>query len=327
MKRRDILAMAGGAVTATGAWRAVVAQPAPIPRIGFLGSNEASPEIVEPFLAGLAEGGFQPGRNVAVEYRWAANRLDRLPELMTDLMRRPLAVVVTSGGVPAARAAIAAASDVPVVFEVGRDPVQSGLVASLGRPGGNATGVHMFTADLNAKRFELLREMVPRATSIAVLINPDNVGAHGVENVVRRAAAAAGVKSQVLRAANEREIDAAFAALAASPDSALIVGNDAFFNSRRAQLVAATTRLALPAIFEWRAFAIAGGLMSYGTDFAAVWRQVGAYTARVLKGDKPAELPIVQPTRFELVINRKTAKALGLAIPQSLLLRADEVIE
>ena len=327
MKRRTLIVLAGDGAATLAGWRVAVAQPAPIPRIGFLGATEAAPEVVAPFLAGLAEAGFHEGRNVAVGYRWANNDLGRLPALAAELLRSPLAVLVTSGGVPAARAAMASASGVPIVFEVGRDPVLSGLVASLSRPGGNATGVYMLTSDLNAKRFELLREMVPRAASIALLVSPANVGARPIENEVRHAAVAAGVKWQVLRASNEREIDDAFTILAASPGAALIVGNDAFFNSRRAQLVAATTRLAAPAIFEWRAFAAAGGLMSYGTDFAAVWRQVGAYTARVLKGDKPAELPIVQPTRFELVINRKTAKALGLAIPQSLLLHADEVIE
>ena len=325
MKRRACITLAAGAASAI-AWRRVVGQQAALPVIGFLGGTAPQPGVMLPFLEGLAQGGFGVGRNVAIEYRWADNHPERLPALVAELLRIPVAVIVAISGVPA-RAAKDATTSVPVVFEVGRDPVESGLVASLGRPGGNLTGVHLFTADLNAKRFGLLFEMVPRATTIAALVNPTSPGAQGIEDEVRRAAAAVGVATFIVHATTEHELEAAFATVRNKRAGALIVGNDPYFNSRRDVLVALAKRDALPAIYEWREYVAQGGLMSYGTDFAGVFRQLGVYAARVLKGERPADLPVAQPTKFELVINRQTAKALGLTIPQPLLLRADEVIE
>jgi putative ABC transport system substrate-binding protein len=325
MKRRACIAFAASVATVI-AWRPVVAQQAALPVIGFLGGTAPQPKVVSQVLEGLAQGGFNVGRNVAIEYRWADNHPERLPALVAELLRIPVVAIVAISGIPA-RAAKDATTTVPVVFEVGRDPVESGLVASLGRPGGNLTGVHLFTQNLNAKRFELLLEMVPRATKIAALVNPSSPGAREIEDEVHRAAAALGVPAFILHATTERELEAAFASASDKRAGGLIVGNDPYFNSRRELLVALANRHALPTIYEWREYVAQGGLVSYGTDFASVFRQLGVYVARVLKGDKPANLPVVQPTKFELVINRKTAKALGLTIPQSLLLRADEVIE
>ena len=281
---------------------------------------------VAPFLQGLAQGGFTVGRNVAIEYRWAENHPERLPALVAELLRVPVTVIVAISGLPA-RAAKDATTSVPVLFEVGRDPVEAGLVASLGRPGGNLTGVQLFTAQLSAKRFGLLFEMVPRAKTISALVNPTGLGAQGIEDEVRRAAAAVGVTPFIVRASTDSELEAAFASAKERHADALIVGNDPYFNTRRELLLALAKRHALPAIYERREYVAQGGLMSYGTNFASVFHQLGVYAARVLNGEKPADLPVVQPTRFELVINRKTAKALGLTIPQSLLLRADEVIQ
>ena len=304
-----------------------LAQQAPLPVIGFLGGMAPAPQVVSAFLEGLAQAGFSEGRNVTIHYRWAHSQVDRLPALVAELLQYRPAVIVTVGGVHPTRAAMAATTTVPIDFEVGADPVSTGLVASLGRPGGNATGVNLMTADLNAKRVELLHQMVPRAATIAALINPDAVAAPVIEAEVRAAAAAQGVKPWALFARSEQQIDAAFATIADRRITALVVTNDPFLNSRRAQLVALVTRDKLPAIFEWREFALAGGLMSYGSDLSLALREWGVYAGRVLRGAKPADLPVLQPRRFELVINGKTAKALGLAIPQTLLLRADEVIE
>ena len=326
MKRRDLVALCGLATTA-GAMQRAFAQPVALPVIGFLGSTAAAPELLPPFVAGLAEGGFRIGRNVALEVRWADNDAQRLPALVAELLRLPAAVLVTVGGLVAARAAKAATSRVPVVFEVGADPVAGGLVDSLARPGANLTGVHMLTGDLNAKRLGLLHEMVPRAATIAALINPANARTGAIEAEVRTAAAALGIVPWIVHASTEREFDAAFASAVGQRAGAIVVCNDAYFNSRRAVLVALARRHGLPAIYEWREFAALGGLMSYGTDLAGVLRQLGGYTARVLKGVKPADLPVLQPTGFKLVINRKTAQALGLTVPSALLLRADEVIE
>ena len=282
-------------------------------------------------LAGADAPGCAPGlrtrlRNVAIEYRWAHNQPARLPELVAELLRIPVAVIVAISDGPA-RAAKAAMTAVPIVFEVGADPVAQGLVQSLARPGGNPTGEHLYTANLNAKRLGLLHEMVARATTIAALVNPTLAGALGTEDELARAGVAIGVAPFIVRAATEPEIEAAFARIAARRAGALLVGNDPFFNTRRELIVALAKRHALPAIYESRVYTASGGLMSYGIHFGDVFRQLGAYTARILRGDKPADLPVGQPTRFELVINRGTAKTLGLAIPQALLLRADEVIE
>ncbi len=295
--------------------------------IGFLGMSEQDDDIVKPFLEGLAGAGFSVGRNLAIHYEWANGNPADLPALVAALLNRRVAVIVTIGGRLPARAAQAATRSLPIVFEVGADPVASGLVASLNRPGGNITGVHLLTADLNAKRLDLLHQMVPRVATMGLLTNPTHPGAHGIEKEVRDAAAALGLKVQVAHAGAESEFDAAFAKLAGSRVGALLVGNDPFFHSRRGKLVALTNRHGLPSIFEWRSFTAAGGLMSYGTHFGEALRQVGDHTARILKGALPADLPVVQSKRFELVINRKTAAALGLVVPQSLLLRADEVIE
>ena len=324
MRRRDFITLAGGAASIALS-QTLGAQPPALPVIGYLGLTAPDPELVKPFLEGLAEAGFSVRRNVTVEYRWANDRADRLPALAADLLLKQVAVIVTSGGTIPARAVKAATTSVPIVFFVGVDPVATGLVDSLNRPGGNATGVYMLTGALNAKRLQFLHEMVPRAATIAV--NPSNAGAQAVENEVRTAAAALGVQPLVVRAGADRGIEAAFASLAEKRVGALIVGADPFFNSHRDRLVALAKRHSLPTIFTWREFATSGGLMSYGTDRAGAGRQLGAYAARILKGAKPADLPVMQPTRFELVINRKTATTLGLTIPQSLLLSADEVIE
>ncbi len=329
MKRRDFITQGGLAAAASMLVQPIrlAAQQTTLPVVGFLGGTAPCPEVVAPFVEGLAAAGFSDGRNVTVLRRWAHNQPDRLPALAADLLRNHAVVIATNGGAGPVRVVKAANASVPVVFLVGADPVTTGLVESLGRPGGKATGVYMLTSALNAKRLQFLHEMVPRAATMAVLINPTSPVAQAIENEVRAAAAAARVQVQVARAGSEREIDAAFASLAAKHVGALIVTNDPFFASRREQLVALTTRHALPAIFEWREFAAGGGLMSFGTDRAGALREQGAYVARILKGARPGDLPILQPTRFELVINRKTAKGLGLAIPQSLFQRADEVIE
>ena len=325
MKRSEFIALLAGATAWPLATRAQ--QPA-MPVIGFLGATAPAPELVAPFLSGLAAAGFSEGRNVAIQYRWAHNQPDRYPVLVADLLGNSVAVIVTIGGTVVARAAKAATTSVPIVFEVGVDPVTTGLVASLNRPGGNLTSVSMLTYALNAKRLEMLHEMVPSAATIAVLIrDPTSAQALSPEDEIRSAAAAAGVQAQFIRANTEREIEAAFTIVIEQRIGAQLVGNDPFFNSRREQLVALAMRHSLPAIFEWREFTALGGLMSYGTDISDVLRQLGGYAARILKGAKPADLPIIQPTRFELVINLKTAKALGIVVPAAILARADEVIE
>jgi putative ABC transport system substrate-binding protein len=328
MKRRQFIACAGWGAVAMTLWthRYAVAQPAGLPVIAFLGSTAAAADVTRPFVDALAEAGLEDGRNVAIRYRWADNRLDRLPSLVAELLQLQPALIVTIGGLAAAAAAKAATSTVPIVFEVGRDPVASGLVAALDRPGGNLTGVYMLTAALNAKRLELLHEMVPRATNFGALINPDNVGARQVESELTTAAAAFGMQPWIVHAGNDAEIDAAFATFAARRVEALIVTNDAYFNSRQDRLVTLTTRAGLPAVFEWREFAVRGGLMSYGTDLGDVMRQLAGHAARVYKGDKPAGLPVLQPTRFRLVINERTARSLNLPIPPAMRVRADEII-
>ncbi len=329
MKRRGFITLASGAAAASmGAPPPVAAQQPAMPVIGFLGLTAPAPKLVAPFLAGLAAAGFSDGRNVAIQYRWADNDTDRLPVLVADLLRNPVAVIVTIGGTGVARAAKAATTSVPIVFEVGADPVTTGLVASLNRPDGNLTGVSMLTAMLNPKRLEMLHEIVPSAATIAVLVgNATGAQAQSNQNEIRSAAAAMGVQAQFVRAGTEREIEAAFTSVIEQRIGALLVSSNPLFNSRREQLAALAMRHSLPAIFEWREFTAIGGLMSYGTDISDVHRQLGDYAARILKGAKPADLPIIQPTRFELVINLRTAKALGLTVPPALLARADELIE
>ncbi len=332
MNRRRLLVLARGAcLTGSAATllylpATATAQPRTLPVIGFLGGTTQTPELVASFLQGLADAGFIDGHNVAIRYRWGDSKPGRLSALAADLVRAKPTVIVTIGGTPAARAAKDATSTVPIAFEVGRDPVATGLVVSLGHPGGNATGVYIMTGELNAKRLEFLHEMVPRAVTIATLINPANPLAQSIENEVRAAATTAGVRSFVVRAHSEEEIEAAFV-LFAKQSEGLIVSNDSYFNTKREKLIALAARHSLPAIFEWREFTALGGLMSYGTSLAGAMRELGACVAKILNGAKPADLPVIQSSRFELVINRKTATALRLSISQSLLARADEVIE
>ena len=324
LRRRDWLERVGAA--AFLGWSLAAssrAADATLPVVGFLGLTGPAPRLIAPFLEALAEAGFVDGRSIAMVYRWADNRSERLPALAAEIVAARPAVIATIGGTGAARAAQAATRNVPIVFEVGIDPVAAGLVASLARPGGNSTGVYMLTGTLNEKRVQYLHEMVPRATTMALLLNPR--GPAEIEAAVRAATDLQGLRLVVVQAGTEQEIESAFRDLAASGAGALVVSNNPFFNSRREQLAAATLRFGIPAIFEWREFTVAGGLMSYGSDISGVLRQLGVYVARVLKGARPAELPIVQPDRFELVINRRTAARLGLTIPQSLLLRAEFV--
>jgi putative ABC transport system substrate-binding protein len=326
VKRRELILLLSGAMTAARASRA---QQKPMPVIGWLSSASSGPfaAFVAAFRQGLSETGYVEGQNVAIEYRWAEGRYDRLPALAADLVGRKVDVIATSGGTSPALAAKGATSTIPIVFETGADPVEKGLVASFARPGGNLTGFSILTAELMPKRFELLSEMVPQAKMIALLANPNNLAAERMMRDVQEAARAKGVQLHILKTGAEDEFEAAFAALVQSHAGALLVGNDPFFFSRRKELVALAAHHAVPAMYEWREFVEAGGLISYGTSFAAVNRQVGVYAGKILKGAKPADLPIQQPTRFELVINLSTAKALGLTVPHSILARADEVIE
>lgn len=305
------------------------AQQPKMPVIGFL--NGQSPDRFAPYVAafrqGLKDTGYTEGQNVVIEYRWAGGQLDRMPALAAELVGRQVNVIITSGGAP--QAAKAATATIPIVAMSGGDPVRGGLVASLNRPGGNLTAVNLFAYSLGPKRLEILRELVPEAKVIAVLVNPRNLGPESKldARAVEAAARAVGQQINILNASNEREIDTAFATLVQRRDDALLVMGDPFFNSRREKLVVLAARHAVPTIFEWREFAAAGGLMSYGASITDAYRQLGIYAGKILKGAKPADLPVMQAVKVELVINLKTAKALGLTIPQSLLLRADHVIE
>jgi putative tryptophan/tyrosine transport system substrate-binding protein len=322
--RRELMLLLGGAVTAA---RAVRAQEKTTPVVGYL--HFSSPGPFAPFVAafrrGLSETGFVEGQNVAIEYRWAEDRYDRLPALAAELVGRKVDLIVAASP-PSARAAKSATSTIPIVFS-SADPIGEGLVSSLARPGGNLTGVSILTAELMPKRLELLSELVPDAKVIALLVNPDNPNTEPMIRDVGEAGRTKGVQLPVLKAAVEGEFAAAFASLVQLQAGGLLVGTDPFFNSRREQLVALAARHAVPAIYEWREFAAAGGLISYGTSLSAVYRQVGGYVGRILAGAKPADLPVQQPTHFELVVNLKTAQTLGLTVPPSILARADEVIE
>ena len=279
------------------------------------------------FRQGLKDSGFSEGENVAIEYRWAENEFDQLPSLARELVRRQVAVIAATGGIHSALAAKAATSTIPIVFNIGDDPVRLGLVASLARPGGNVTGVNNFIYELVAKRLTLLLELVPSAIRVAVLVNPVNVQTETTLRDVEAAARQAGLQIQVAKASTAREIDAAFAALARDRVDALFVPPDPLFISRRIQIVQLAARHVVPATYPVRDFAEAGGLMSYGTNTADAWRQTGVYTGRILKGAKPAELPVLQPTKFELIINAQTARMLDLTVPPSVFATADEVIE
>ncbi len=325
MRRRAFLATAAGAALAPAIARS---QQSRVPVVGYLALT--SPEPFAPLLAafhkGLAETGFVEGRNVAFEYRWAEGRPDRLPELVMDLVARKVDLISTHGGAFVALAAKEATTTIPIVFETGIDPVAAGLVASMARPGGNLTGVAILTADLNPKRFELLSELVPEAKVIAILVNPKNASADRVVSDVQKAADPRGIRIEVVRATLEAEYESAIAQARARA-GALLVANDPVFFSRHKQLVALAAKHAIPAAYEWREFVEAGGLMSYGTSVAEMHREKGRYVGRVLAGAKPADLPILQPTTFQLVLNLTTAKSLGLTVPQPLLTRADEIIE
>jgi len=326
MRRRELMLVLGGALTAA---RGLREQQKAMPVIGFLGV--ASPGPYAPFVAalrqGLSETGYVEGQNLAIEYRWAEGHYDRLPALAADLVGRKVDMIATTGGGSSARAAKSATSTIPIVFTTGGDPVESGLVASLARPGGNLTGVSMMFTELMPKRLELISELVPQAAVIALLVNPNNAGDEPMIRDVQEAAQAKGVQLQILKAGAEGDFETAFASLARLRAGALIVSPDPFFGSRREQLVTLASRHAVPAIYEWRKFTAAGGLISYGPSVQAVFRQAGIYAGRILKGEKPADLPVQRPTTFELVINLNTAKALGLTVPPSILARADEVIE
>jgi putative tryptophan/tyrosine transport system substrate-binding protein len=316
------------ALGAAAAWPLTArAQQAAMPVVGFFNAGSADAARVAAFRKGLSETGTIEGQNVTVEYHWLEGQYDRLPPMVTDLVRRQAAVIVTIGA-PAAVATKAATATIPIVFGVGEDPVQLGLVTNLARPGGNATGINFFSQEVVAKRLRLLHDLVPKAVRVAVLLNPANaVAAESTLRDVQEAASAIGLQIQIFNASTIGEIDAAFANLARERPDAVFVGPDGFFNSRGVQFSTLTARERIPAAYENRGFAAVGGLMSYGTDMADMARQVGVYTGEILKGAKPADLPVLQPTKFEFVLNLTTAKALGLDVPPSLLSIADEVIE
>jgi putative ABC transport system substrate-binding protein len=326
MKRRQFITLLGGAA----AWPlAARAQKPPMPVIGFLNPNSpaTSAHLLAAFRQGLDETGYVEGRNVVIEYRWAEGRNDRLPGLAADLVSRRVAVIAATRGDTSARAAKAATMTIPIVFMSASDPVKGGLVASLNRPGGNLTGVSRFSAELMPKRLEILCEVVPNAAVIDLLVNPTGAITASSTKEVEAAARLLGRQIRVQTATDEREIEAAFANLPQLRAGALLIMSDAYFGSQSGRIGALTVRYAIPALFSSREFAVGGGLMSYDTSESDAYRQVGVFTGRILRGEKPADLPVMQPTKFELVINLKTAKTLGLTFPLPLLGRADEVIE
>jgi putative ABC transport system substrate-binding protein len=326
MSRRELLLLFGGVMTAAHPLRA---QQKAAPVIGYLdpGSPGAFVPYAAPFNQGLSETGYVDGKNVTIEYRWAEGRLDQLPALAAELVGRDVDVIVASGGFLSALAAKRATSSIPIVFTGVSDPVGSGLVVSLARPGGNLTGFSPFALELMPKRLELICELVPQARVIALLVNSNEPRAQGLVKDMQEAARTKGVQLQILMAGNEAEIDGAFPTLIREQAGALLVSPDPFFSLRREQIVALAAGHSVPAAYPWREDAEAGGLISYGPSIPALRREVGIYTGRILKGEKPANLPVQQPAKYELVVNLKTAQALGLTIPPPILARADEVIE
>jgi putative tryptophan/tyrosine transport system substrate-binding protein len=327
MRRREFITLLGGMAAA---WPlAARAQQPAVPVIGYLSGASPGPfaHLAAAFRAGLQDTGYIEGQNVAIEYRWAEGRYDRLASLAADLVRDRVAVIAATGGFAAARAAMAATATIPIVFSSGSDPVKLGLIASLSRPGGNATGVYLFIGALDPKKLGLLREVVPQATLVGALLNPSVDDFQTRLTGVQEGARSVGQQIHIVYASSERELDTAFADLSQLRAGALVVGADPFFNSRRDHIVALAARYAIPAIYEGREYAVAGGLMSYGTSLTEGYHQVGVYTGRILKGAKPADLPVLQSTKFEFVINLKAAKTLGVKISDNLLSIADEVIE
>jgi ABC-type uncharacterized transport system substrate-binding protein len=325
IRRREFIMLVAGAAAA---WpRAARAQQPAVPVVGFVNAGSPDTPFAAAFRKGLNEAGYVEGQSVTVEYHWLEGRFDRLPAVMADLVRRRVAVIATPAGNFAAQAAKAATTTTPIVFGVAEDPVRLGLVASLARPGGNATGINFFTTEFAAKRLALLHELVPKAVRIAVLVNPANIASTESMRDMPEAARAMGLQIQILNASTSREIEAAFAALVRDRADALYVAGDVFFTSRRVQLATLAASYRIPASYPSRQAVEAGGLMAYDTDRVDMFRQVGAYTGQILKGAKPAELPVLQSTKFEFVINLQTARALGLEVPATLLARADEVIE
>jgi putative ABC transport system substrate-binding protein len=326
MQRRSFITLLAGAASCAPAARA---QQKPTPVIGYLSGGSAAfyAPILPAFHEGLRESGYVEGRNVAIEYRWAEGRYDRLPGFAAEFVSRNVDLITASGGPAAALAAKGATSTIPIVFTAGTDPVPAGLVASFARPDGNLTGISFMVGELMPKRLELVSELVPQIRVVALLVNPKNQQYERAIGEVQEAARAKGMQLHVLKAGTEGEIDRAFAALVDVQAGALVVATDPVLDSRREQVIALASHHAIPAIYGFREFAAVGGLISYGPSLAGIYHQAGIYAGRILNGEKPAELPVVQPTKFELVINLKTAKALGLTVPVSLLARADEVIE
>jgi putative tryptophan/tyrosine transport system substrate-binding protein len=328
VKRREFISLIGGAAVA---WPLTArGQQSALPVIGFLDrrSPDALADRLRAFRQGLKDTGYVAGENVAIEYRWAENQVDRLPVLAAELARQPLAVIVASGGAAVALRVKAATTTIPIVFLAAEDPVRLGLVASLARPGGNATGINFLNQEVASKRLRLLHELVPNAVRVALLVNPANAsGTETALRIVQEAAPTIGLQIQILKASTSREIDAAFATIERERPDALFVSGDAFFISRAVQFATLTARSRIPATYSLRDYVAVGGLMSYGTDFTEAFRQVGVYTGKILKGARPTDLPVTQSTKFELVINLQTARSLGIEVPAGVLSIADEVIE
>jgi putative ABC transport system substrate-binding protein len=330
VKRREFIALFGGAAASSLSWPLpALAQLQKVPTVGWLNSGASSgrEHLLTAFRQGMSEAGFVDGRNVVIEYRWAEGQYERLPELAADLARRGVAVIAATGGTVSSLTAKRATTTIPVVGVFDGDPVAAGLVASMNRPGGNITGISLVASVIEAKQLELLRELAPNVSVIAMLVNPSNPNAETIARDLQAAARTLGLQPHVLDASREGDLDMVSATLDRLRPGALVVATDPFFLDHRDRLVALTVRHAIPTVFGRREFAALGGLISYGTSLADTYRQIGVYAGRILKGAKPADLPVIQPTKFELIINLNTAKALGVTIPPSLLVAADEVIE